>query len=70
MDRNRAFTKIEYILFSIENRDKTHTERMVQVLDVLEELENYSFSWGKRQGMFKSVNLLTDLAEKENKTEN
>jgi len=66
MDKNRALIEIEHIIWS-DNKPSEFIR--VEIKEVLQELQTYSYNWGKRQGMFKAVNLLTELAEKEGKIE-
>lgn len=61
MDKNRA--QIELLFWGKE--EKSTEEIRVRLTDILEEMQTYSFYWGKRQGMFKAVNVLTELAEEE-----
>ena len=67
MDKHRAQVEIESLFWGKE--EKTTEEIRVRLAEVLSELQSYNFNWGKRQGMFKAVNLLTELAEKESKPE-
>lgn len=69
MDKHRAYTEIESILWSRNFENKTPKEQKDLIKEVLQKLQSYNYDLGKRQGMFKAVNLLTELAEKENKTE-
>ena len=61
MDKDKAYTKIDCIL---DLQDISHQEKMVIISDILEQLENDSFDWGKRQGIYYSINLLTEQVEK------
>lgn len=67
MDKHRAQVEIESLFWGKE--EKTKEEIRVRLADILEEIQSYNFNWGKRQGMFKAINLLTEFAEKEGKTE-
>ena len=69
MDKNRAYTEIDNLLNSKEYKNKTWGEQQDSIKKVLEELQSYNYNLGKRHGMFKAVNLLTELVEKEGKTE-
>lgn len=64
MDKDKAYAKIDWILNSIEMQDISHQEEMAKVREVLEQLEKDSFDWGKRQGIYYSINLLTAEVEK------
>jgi len=65
VDKHRAQIEIESLFWSKE--EKTTEEIRVRLTDILEEMQSYNFNWGKRQGMFKAVNILTELAEEFNK---
>lgn len=67
MDKHRAYTEIENILWSKEYENKTPKQQKESIKEVLQKLQSYNYNLGKRQGMFKAVNLLTEFAEKENK---
>lgn len=59
----RAFEEIKNIYFSKENEQLSFEDKNKKVLEVLEELNNTSYLWGVRQGIFKSINLLTKEVE-------
>ena len=63
MDKNRAQIEIELLFWGKE--EKSTEEIRVRLTDILEEMQTYNFYWSKRQGMFKAVNVLTELAEEE-----
>lgn len=65
MDKQRAFTEIEKILYSKEHSNKSFQEHKTMIEEVLNKLQSYNYSLGKRHGMFKAVNILTEQAEKE-----
>ena len=67
MDKHRAYTKIEKILYSKDYEDITPQKQEKLIIEVLQKLQSYNYDLGKRHGMFKAVNLLTDFAEKEGK---
>jgi hypothetical protein len=67
MDKDKAFTEIRHILGAKENEHKDWNWQQEEIKKVLEELQTYQYNWGVRQGIFKSINNLTDLIENENK---
>ena len=67
MDKNRALVEIERILWAKDSQEKTTETIRFELKQVLEELQTYSYNLGKRHGMFKAVNILTEEAEKEGK---
>lgn len=68
MDKDRALIEIEHILWSKESEGTPIEVLRLDISKVLQELHKYSYNWGTRNGMFKAVNLLTELAGKEGKT--
>lgn len=69
MHKYRAFTEIEKVMFSKEWEEKPISEKRKRIEAILDETSDHHYSAGKRNGMFKAVNLLTEFAEKENKPE-
>ena len=65
MDKHRAQVEIESLFWS--KKEKTAKEVKTRLGEILEELQTYNYDWGRRQGMFRAVNALTELAEKESK---
>lgn len=64
MDKFGAQTKIEEILFSKENQEKPYEWRREKILKVLTELQEYTYKWGKQNGIHTAINTLTNLIEK------
>jgi len=62
MDRHRAQIEIESLFWGKE--EKTTEEIRVRLADMLEEMQTYNYNLGKRQGMLKAVNILTEFARK------
>jgi hypothetical protein len=58
--KEQALEAIWHELFS-----KDGAQSKVTVLKILTELETNSYNWGVRQGMFRSINVLTEQAEKQ-----
>lgn len=60
MDKQRAFAEIETILYS---KNLTLAKQKEEIREVLEKMSDYTYNWGRRQGMFCAINKLTDIVE-------
>lgn len=65
MTKERAFTEITYLFWG--KHEKSPEEIKERTQQILEQLQTYNYNLGKRDGMFKAVNILTEEAEKEGK---
>lgn len=65
MDKDRASIEIENILWGKEHENKTLKEHRGLIKEVLQKLQTYNYNLGRRHGMFKAVNILTELAKEE-----
>jgi len=64
MDKDKAGIEI-LELFWGKGRNLSPTEIRQKLDIILEELQTYQYSWGRRQGMFKIATIVEELAEKE-----
>jgi len=65
MDKNRALIEIEKIIWSKDSDSKSSENIRAEIKEVLAELQTYHYNLGKRQGLFKAINLLEEFAKKE-----
>jgi len=63
MDENKALGKIESILWSKTNQELSTTEQRKKILEVLKELAVDQYKWGHRNGIYFSINKLTEEVE-------
>lgn len=67
MDKNRALIEIERILWSKDSEGTPVEVLRLDITKVLQDLHNHSYNWGTRNGMFKAINLLTEIGRKSRK---
>lgn len=63
MDKEKAHVKILDLFWGKEEKSPEYIRE--ELMKTLEQLENYSYRWGRRQGMFKIATIVEELAEKE-----
>lgn len=63
MDKEIAFTEINFIINSIENQDKSNSWKLDEILKVLAKLQTETFDRGKQAGVYLSIKALQKLKE-------